>query len=198
MSTVKVRSAEEHERQIVVDVITLAFSTDPMARWAYPDPATYLAAMPETIKAFGGSGFAHGTVHLADDGAAAAMWLPPGVESDGQRLAELTEQYTPPERLPAMMQVFEQMGAYHPDEPCWFLPLIGVDPARQGRGYGSALLGHALKQCDRDNVAAYLESSNPRNIPLYERYGFRVLGSIQFGSSPTVVPMLRPPQKGGR
>ena len=97
-----------------------------------------------------------------------------------------------------MMQVFEQMGAYHPHEPCWFLPLIGVDPARQGQGYGSALLRHALEQCDRDNVPAYLESSNPRNVPLYERHGFQALGSIQFGSSPTLVPMLRRSHKARR
>ena len=194
MSPVEVRPAGEQDRQTVVGVITLAFSSDPMARWSYPDPAAYLVAMPETIEAFGGRGFAHDSVHLADGGAAAAMWLPPGIESDAERLAELSERYSPPERLPEMMQVFEQMGAYHPQEPCWFLPLIGVDPARQGRGYGSALLRHALERCDGDNVPAYLESSNPRNVPLYERHGFRVLGSIQSGSSPTVVPMLRPPQ----
>ena len=196
MPKVEVRPAEERDRQAVIDVITLAFSTDPMARWGFPHAATYLAAMPEMIKAFGGNGFAHGSIHVADDGAAAAMWLPPGVESDVQRLAELTEQYSPADRLPEMMQVFEQMGAYHPQEPCWFLPLIGVDPARQGRGYGSALLGHALKQCDRDGVPAYLESSNPRNIPLYERHGFKALGKIQVGSAPAVVPMLRLPQNG--
>jgi GNAT superfamily N-acetyltransferase len=193
MPDVAVRSASEEDRQVVIDVITLAFSTDPMARWAYPHPATYLVAMPETIKAFGGKGFAHGSVHLADEGAAAAMWLPPGVESDAERLGELSERYSPPERLTEMMQVFEQMGAYHPHEPCWFLPLIGVDPTRQGHGYGSALLRHALEQCDRDKVAAYLESSNPRNVPLYERHGFQALGSIQAGSSPTIVPMLRRP-----
>jgi hypothetical protein len=31
-------------------------------------------------------------------------------------------------------------------------------------------------------------------VPLYERHGFEVLGSIQAGSSPTVVPMLRRPR----
>ncbi len=198
MSNVTVRAARDEDRQTVVDVITLAFSNDPMARWAFPHPASYLVAMPEAIKAFGGSGFAHGTVHLADDAGAAAMWLPPGVESDSERLGALSEQYSPPEQLPQMMQVFEQMAAYHPQEPCWFLPLIGVDPARQGRGYGTALLRHALAQCDRDGVAAYLESSNPRNIPLYERHGFRALGSIQAGSSPTIVPMLRRPNGSAR
>ncbi len=57
MSTIEVRSAHEQDKEAVIDVITLAFSMDPMARWAYPHPATYLAAMPETIKAFGGNGF---------------------------------------------------------------------------------------------------------------------------------------------
>jgi hypothetical protein len=40
-------------------------------------------------------------------------------------------------------------------------------------------------------VPAYLESSNPANVPLYERHGFRALGTIQAGSSPTIFPMLR-------
>jgi len=194
MLTVEVRPANEQDQQTVIDVITLAFSTDPMARWAYPNPATYLAVMPETIRAFGGNGFAHGTVHLVEGGAAAAMWLPPGVHPDSERLAALSEQHAPQDRLAAMMQVFEQMDGYHPSKPCWYLPLIGVDPPSQGRGHGSALLRYALERCDRDGVPAYLESSNPRNIPLYERHGFEVLGSIQAGTSPTIVPMLRHPR----
>jgi GNAT superfamily N-acetyltransferase len=194
MSTVEVRAVSEREQQAVIDVITLAFSTDPMARWAYPNPATYLAIMPRTISAFGGNGFAHGTVHLVDGGGAAAMWLPPGVSPDSERLEALTTQHAPRDRQADMTQVFEQMGKFHPEEPCWYLPLIGVDPTSQGRGYGSALLRYALEQVDRAGVPAYLESSNPRNVPLYERHGFKVLGSIQAGSSPTLVPMLRRPR----
>ena len=37
----------------MIGVITLAFSSDPMARWALSDPATYLAVMPELARAFG-------------------------------------------------------------------------------------------------------------------------------------------------
>ena len=46
-----------------------------------------------------------------------------------------------------------QMGEFHPTEPHWYLPLIGVDVTKQGRGYGSALLRHALDRCDRDRIA---------------------------------------------
>jgi GNAT superfamily N-acetyltransferase len=86
------------------------------------------------------------------------------------------------------------MDRYHPAEPHWFLPLLAVDPSHQGKGYGSALLQPVLERCDREKQLAYLESSNPRNIPLYERHRFEVLGAIQSGSSPTVVPMLRKPK----
>lgn len=194
MLTIDVRAAAQREQQAVVDVITLAFATDPMARWAYPDPATYLSAMPATIRAFGGNGFAHGAAHMVDGGHAAAMWLPPGVEPDHERLAEISEEHVSGPRLAEMSLIFEQMAACHPQGPCWYLPLIGVDPAFQGRGYGSALLRFALERCDRDGRPAYLESSNPRNIPLYQRHGFEIMGSIQSGSSPTVVPMLRRPR----
>lgn len=194
MLTIDVRSATARDQQAVVDIITLAFSTDPMARWTFPDAATYLAVMPSVVRAFGGNGFAHGTVHIVDSGSAAAMWLPPGVQADSERLGAIMEENVHGERLDDMMKVFEQMDGYHPAEPCWYLPMIGVDPVHQGHGHGSALLRHALEQCDRDGAIAYLESSNPRNIPLYERNGFERIGSIQAGSSPTVVPMLRRPR----
>lgn len=87
--------------------------------------------------------------------------------------------------------IFEQMDRHHPQVPHWYLPLIGVDPAHQDKGYGSALLRHALLLCDRDHAPAYLESSNPANIPLYRRHGFEVLGTIQAGTSPPLFPMLR-------
>jgi GNAT superfamily N-acetyltransferase len=190
--TPDVRSAaSETEQQAVVAVVTLAFCNDPMARWAFPDPGTYLRVMPQVARAFGGNSFAHGTAHLAATGAAAAMWLPPGVHPDGERLAALTAEHVPAERQADMDRVFAQMDTHHPSGPCWYLPLIGVDPACQGRGYGSALLRYALERCDRDGMPAYLESSNARNIPLYQRHGFEIIGEIQAGTSPTVVPMLR-------
>ena len=86
------------------------------------------------------------------------------------------------------------MGRWHPEEPHWYLPLIGTDPARQGRGYGSALLGEALANCDRQTLPAYLEATSPRNVKLYERHGFEALGTIQEGSSPDITPMLRKPR----
>ena len=93
-----------------------------------------------------------------------------------------------------LFSIFDQMAGFHPRERHWYLPLIGVDPAYQGKGLGSALMEHALIRCDRNHETAYLESTNPRNISLYERCGFEVLGTIQVGTAPPLYPMLRKPR----
>jgi ribosomal protein S18 acetylase RimI-like enzyme len=96
--------------------------------------------------------------------------------------------------LPDATRVFEEMDRFHPKGPHWYLPLIGVDPTAQNQGHGSALLEHALGRSDADGLPAYLESSNPRNITLYQRHGFESMGTSQVGSSPRLVPMLRQPR----
>lgn len=68
---------------------------------------------------------------------------------------------------------------------------MGVDPFRQGGGFASALMQHALAQCDQYEKLAYLESSSPRSIPFYERHGFELLGTILADKSPPIFPMLR-------
>jgi ribosomal protein S18 acetylase RimI-like enzyme len=187
-----VTAATESDTDSVLAVLTSAFRSDPAARWIYPAAEQYEAAFPELARRFGGRAFARGTAWHIDGWQAAALWLPPGVTFDEEALVALLQDTVSENLLPHVSAVFEQMTAYHPAEPHWHLPLIGVDPAQQGLGLGSALLRHALRRCDRDRVPAYLESSNPRNSSLYERHGFRRLGEIQAGDSPTLVPMLRP------
>jgi GNAT superfamily N-acetyltransferase len=64
-----------------------------------------------------------------------------------------------------------------------------------GQPIGSALLRHVLTACDRQQVLAYLEATNPQNVPSYERHGFEALGSIQVLDSPPVIPMVRKPRE---
>jgi ribosomal protein S18 acetylase RimI-like enzyme len=177
-----------------VAVIVLAFGSDPAARWTYPDAHDYITYFPAMVRAFGGGAFAAGTAHRVGQFAGAALWLPPGLHPDEAAMQATLERSLPAARLREIGAVFERMRGHHPREPHWYLPVIGVDPAHQNQGHGSALLRHALAQCDRDGMPAYLESSNPANISLYERHGFVVLDTIQVGSSPSISPMLRTPR----
>lgn len=190
----RIKSATTAEQDSAVAVIVLAFSSDPVVRWAYPDPHDYLSHFPGFVRAFGGNAFEHGAGYYAEAGAGAALWLPPGVSPREEELGEIIERTLPAETRDAVFAQLEQMAGYHPEGPHWYLPLIGVDPARQSRGHGSALMAHALANCDRDRLPAYLESTNPRNIPLYLRHGFEILGRIEVGPAPPIFPMLRRPR----
>ncbi|MGH9632367.1 MAG: GNAT family N-acetyltransferase [Bryobacteraceae bacterium] len=188
-----VRTANQSDEPFIVSTLVMAFSSDPAARWSFPDPHQYLTHFPSFVRAFGGKAFAHGSAHIVDGCAAVALWLPPDIHPDQEELGRLIQRSAPEEIRDDLLAVIEQMSSYHPSEPHWFLPLIGVDGPAQGRGYGSALLDHALAVCDRDQIPAYLESSNPKNVPLYQRHGFELLGTIQVGTSPQIFPMLRKP-----
>jgi ribosomal protein S18 acetylase RimI-like enzyme len=174
-----------------VHTIMLAFAADPMARWCWPDPHQYVSTMPGFTRAFASAGFAQGGAFYTVGYAGAALWLPPGTGPEEETMGEIMESTIAPSIRSDAMAVMEQMAKCHPEEPHWYLPLIGVDPAHQSKGHGSALLRHTLEICDRDHLSAYLESTNPRNISLYQRHGFEQLTTIQIGSSPPIVPMLR-------
>ena len=194
MTTIPIKTATPSDQDHIIAVLALAFSTDPGARWTYPDPHKYLSYFPDIVRAFGGRAFEHSTAHYVDGFLGAALWLPPGVKPQGDEMMALMQRTVSESTLEDFRSVMEQASRYRPTEPHWYLPLTGVDPAHQGNGYGSALVKHALTECDREQKLAFLESTNQRNVSFYQRHGFEVLGTVQVESSPTCFSMLRRPR----
>jgi ribosomal protein S18 acetylase RimI-like enzyme len=191
MPQLRVRTISPAEDSSAIDTIMLAFAADPMARWCWPEPHAYVTHMRPFVRAFSIAGFARGGAFCTDGFIGAALWLPPGTEPDEATMGRIFETTTPPTISKDVIAVTDRMAKHHPSEPHWHLPLIGVDPAYQSRGHGDALMQYAFERIDAERLPAYLESTNPRNIPFYERHGFEPLATIQLGTSPTIVPMLR-------
>ncbi|MBC7770196.1 MAG: GNAT family N-acetyltransferase [Phycisphaerales bacterium] len=116
---------------------------------------------------------------------AAAIWLEPGAKPfDHTPLQQLM-------MLPLMFRIAGAHGmergrvlggklsSYHPQAPHAHLVFLGVSPRAQGRGVGSALLKATLEPCDAQGRIAYLETSTPRNVALYQRHGFVVTGEFE-------------------
>lgn len=187
--------AEPDDADAAIDTILLAFSADPHLRWLWPEADKFLAYAPQFFKAFGGNAFKNDTAFYTRDFSGVSLWLPPGVHPNEEGLLSLLERAAPPSKLPTLMEVLEQMDHYHPDDPHWHLPLIGVDPAKQGSGYGSQLLQHTLDEIDRRGEIAYLENTNPANTPFYERFGFEMLEVTKIDGAPPLFPMIRYPNQ---
>lgn len=112
---------------------------------------------------------------------AAALWDPPG-RWKHTRLEELLMM---PGFLRALgrrvtrgQQLAELMKKHHPEEPHWYLSVIGSDLTVRGGGFAQALLRSRLAHVDAEYAPAYLESSNPDNVGYYQRFGFEVTGEI--------------------
>jgi ribosomal protein S18 acetylase RimI-like enzyme len=120
-----------------------------------------------------------------------ALWLPPGVRPDEDAIAAILDESVPHDVMADVNAMFTEMASYHPPDPHWYLPTIGIEPHVHRKGLGSVLLAEALGRCDQEHMPAYLESSNPSNASFYQRLGFEALGVICAGHSPPMVPMLR-------
>lgn len=140
------RSAKER----LAAVMALAFSADPAARWAWPEPHQFLTVFLPLVTLFGGKSYDHGSAHVIGDFKGVAQWLPPDVHPDDDAIVALFTENMAEPKLSDVLFLFEQMAGYHPTEPHWYLPLIGVDPLVHGQGLGTRLMRHGLAACDRD------------------------------------------------
>jgi ribosomal protein S18 acetylase RimI-like enzyme len=138
--------------------------------------------------------------YLTGDASAAALWAAPGAWA--MPLSQVILEAAPSglafrRRLLRALRTQLQIERLHAEQsrPHWYLGYLGTRRDRQGQGLGTQMLREILAGLDTDGVPAYLESSNERNLPLYERNGFRVVGELQaLGHGPAIWRMWREPQ----
>ncbi len=78
--------------------------------------------------------------------------------------------------------------------PHWYLQVIGVDPAYQGKGFSSQLLRPMLEHIDRERTPCALDTNIDKNVAIYRRFGFDVISENKLPGTPvTSFLMLRKP-----
>ena len=174
-----VTKAVATEMPTVCRALASAFTHDPVLTWLSGKTNIYASLFRSEAEALYKH---HGQVYINQSGNGAAMWLPPGVSSQAPfhwRLLLTPLQlffFGGLQSLKRGQQVEQLMSVNHLTEPHFYLHAIGASLGSQGRGIGSALLKAGLADCDKQSMPAYLESSNKKNNPLYQRYGFEVIG----------------------
>ncbi len=205
MGTLNVCEISEAEAERAVASLTLAFATDPVIRRFYPDPLDHQTHFSQMMRINLAPAIASRSAHCVEGMSAVAVWFRPAGAADevdaerdrGRRTNALIAETARTEGNDDLFVALGEMEKHHPRVPHWYLMSIGVDPFRQGEGLGSLLMEHALPMSDADGTLAYLESSNPRNVPFYQRHGFDVIEVVQIGDSPTFTLMAREPRSSG-
>jgi GNAT superfamily N-acetyltransferase len=188
-----VRVATRRDLPALAHVLARSFHEDPVYEWIFPDPEERARKSPAMFRLFIKQVLRHGIVLTDGEVRGAALWRKPHLRMG--RLEELGFNFGMFRLLGARSAVigrgFAPIEALHPQEPHVYLPLLGADPAHQGKGVGSALLRPVLDACDREGLLSYLESSKRENIPFYQRHGFELLEAYTIPDGPTVWPMQR-------
>ncbi len=202
MQEVAIRVVGEDEWSRAFDIQADAFSEDPiLGHWLMGgrDQEARARRFRRFMGAYatGPSFRDHAEIHMTADDSASAVWLrPPGHFSQ-----PVTEQLR---MLPVLLALFglgtpralgllNAMETQHPtDAAHWYLLGLATRRDRQGQGIGGRLLSFGLARVDAERLPAYLESSNPRNISLYERHGFRITRRLDLPKgAPTATAMWR-------
>jgi ribosomal protein S18 acetylase RimI-like enzyme len=198
--TAAVRHAVRADLDELEATLTDAFATDPVTAFMYPDPATRPEHSAAFLRVMLEIGFPHGHVYAAGPrNDAVAIWVPPDVELfDEPGVAKLWPvlERTLGDRVDVVTTGLMQVTAAHPTDrgPHFYLAEIGTRASAQSQGLGSLLMREILDRCDRQGLGAYLESSNIRNVPFYERHGFEVTTELEIAPDCTLRPMWRDPR----
>ena len=181
-----VRKAGPADVAPLAKAIAAAFYDDPIASWLFRDGSRRMRQLERGFALFIRrlylpAGECYTTEHIAGG----ALWLPPGRWQAGlpAQLRVLAGAARISGRgFPRFLRYARLLESKHRREDHYYLPYMGVEPGRQGRGIGSALLRPVLERCDSDGIPAYLEASSPRNRDLYKRHGFEVIETLELAA----------------
>lgn len=195
-----IRRATVNDRVPLTNALASAFADDPLFRWM----AGPKAPLEQRMRAFFGA-FVNVNlrkpdhlVYVADDASGGAIWQPVGkwkvAPTDLVRsMPGIIRAFRT--RVPAMVGALNAIEKVHPKEPHFYLEILGTRQDHQSKGIGSAVIRSVLDQADEQGLPAYLESSNPRNIPFYARHGFEVREVVDCGKgAPPCTTMWREPR----
>jgi len=138
------------------------------------------------------------SLYTTDDCVCAASWASPGHwEFTDEQLATMAEPFLEAtgDRADRAMGSLIALAEAHPQEPHWYLEVLGTHPDWQRLGMASAVIRPILDRCDADALPAYLETQKEINVPFYRGHGFEVQRTLQLADGgPNMWLMWREPQ----
>ena len=185
----EIRHYSEEEQSIAVNILLLAFASDPFQRYLMPGPSIYFQNSTIWFNNIVSQSISIQALLGTENHSGVAVWFPPEHLVQFEAIEKTYKDF--PDSI--HQDIFKYFAEFEKNKPkdAWYLEYLGVDPRSQSLGLGSLILKDSLSKIDDRHQPAYLESSNPRNMSLYERHGFKTVNKFQFGEGPLIHTMFR-------
>lgn len=191
-----------------VDVLAEAFLDYPVMRYVVGDAgADYRRRQREFVRFIVAARFLRRDRVLGIEGADGALVAvaglvppdpPPPPPALAERRARLWRELGDAARV--RHEAFgEATQRFKPSVPHVYLMIVGVRRAAAGAGLGRALLDavHAGSAADPRSRGVALTTEDPANVPLYEHFGYRILGRAELGPLSSWILFRQEPGVGG-
>jgi len=192
-----IKRLPEDQIEAASRVAARALHDDPLSIYYYPDPIERKIKNVTRCKNLILLGILSGEVYtISGDVQSVAVWNPFRITGliKGNQSKEILRKLRKirrempsdrlfTERYGIITEIFNSLHNEHANFPNWYLTLIAVDPLHQGKGYASMLIRAKLREIDKQNVPCYLNTQNENNVPLYEHFGFELVGKTKVTNS---------------
>src|ERR1700690_4297442 len=186
------RHATRSDFSALLETMVGGFHDDPLYEWLYRDPSARPGQLRDGFELVLACGLLRGHLYTNVGRSAVAIWTAPDVElmdvCEAEAFLRLIRSQIGA-RVDEVAAGLSALTSNRPNEPHFTLHNVVVRTDAQGHGVGAALLAPVLARCDEDGLLACLDSSNPRNVPFYERLGFELAAE-----TPLVRSMVRSPR----
>jgi GNAT superfamily N-acetyltransferase len=179
-----VERLREDQITVAAGVLARAFQNDPPLAYGIPNPAERARMLPMFMKPFVTFASLFGEAYVtAGKLESVAIWLPldnldETPEHDHQAGINTIPSIVGTEASARFMNIIRFVEAFHQRfaaDRHLYLQWLGVEPSRQGQGLGSATITPELRRADSEALPCYLETFQPRNVPLYLKHGFQIM-----------------------
>ncbi len=176
--TATITLARHDDLDAAADTLAEAFEQYPWTRWVVPERG-YSERLRQLQRIYLKHAHQHGFVGADADLSGVVAVLPPDAPDPGEEIiAQIVALHG--ERIERI-----STSTLAPDPDAWSLETLGVRPDAQGHGLGGELVRFALLEAGRRGARTIrLETSDERNVRLYERCGFRVTRHLEQEHAP--------------
>lgn len=196
MSTSQVRRIDRHEIPAAAAALASAFDDDPVCAYAWPHDASRKGRATRSFAAQIDVLWDRREVHTDLSTSCVAVWARPDEwHIPAKAVARMLGTAVRTRLRMRALLAYLATDKLHPEEPHWYLELLGTVPGMQGKGLGEKVLQPVLERADAEGIPVWAWSSNKRNLGFYYRQGFEVLDELPFAKDgPPIFPIRREPR----
>src|ERR1035437_422831 len=179
--------AEYNDKNRVVDILTTSFDDNKSVNYIIKHDKKRVKRIKKLMEYSFDMCYFFGDVFLTDDKKGCALILLPDKKKTNLKSillhVNLIFSCMGLSNLKKAMDRESKIKKLQPEGLKYYLWFIGVDPDEQNKGIGSALLNEVIKEGLSKQRPIYLETSTLKNIPWYEKFGFKIYNKLDLSRS---------------